>query len=60
MAIKIDPKKCPQNHKCPMIKMCPVDAISQEGNGLPIIDENKCIECGKCIKFCGMRAVSEK
>ena len=35
----------------------PAGAISQEGNSLPRIDPGKCIECGKCVKRCGMQAV---
>lgn len=58
MAIKINPDLCPQNHRCPLIKMCPKEAISQVGNQLPQISEEKCIECGKCIKSCGMHAIS--
>ena len=57
MPLIIDKNSCPQNHSCPMIPHCPVSAISQEGYGLPKIDADKCIECGKCIKICGMRAV---
>ena len=57
MALKIDKNKCPQNHLCPMISVCPVIAISQNGFGLPIIDQNLCINCRKCIKICPMKAV---
>lgn len=53
----IDKNLCPQNHKCPMISQCPVGAISQDGFGLPVIDHEKCIECGKCVRICGMGAV---
>lgn len=56
MAIIIDAKLCPQNHRCPMLSVCPAGAITQEGFGLPVIDPEKCIECGKCIKVCGRRA----
>lgn len=38
----------------------PVAAISQNGYGLPVIDETECIECGKCAKYCPMRAVERK
>jgi ferredoxin len=37
-----------------------VGAISQNNYGLPVIDETLCIECGKCIKYCPMRAVVNK
>ena len=57
MPIVIDAKRCPQNHRCPMIPYCPVGAISQDRSGLPVIDAEKCIECGKCVKICAMKAV---
>ncbi|MDP4208247.1 MAG: 4Fe-4S binding protein [Bacteroidota bacterium] len=60
MALTISPLSCPQNHRCPIVNICPVGAISQDGYGLPVIDEEKCIECGKCKKFCPMKAVVSK
>jgi ferredoxin len=57
MALTINPLTCPQNHRCPITRVCPVGAISQNGYGLPVIDEIACIECGKCAKYCPMRAV---
>ena len=57
MALTIDAARCPQNHRCPLLAICPVGAITQQGYGLPVIVTEKCIECGKCVKFCGMRAV---
>ncbi|MEF9924589.1 MAG: 4Fe-4S dicluster domain-containing protein [Muribaculaceae bacterium] len=56
MAIIIDSIRCPQNHRCPLIKLCPVQAITQEGYALPVIDNKKCIECGKCVNKCPMGA----
>lgn len=56
--IKIDPNKCPGNHRCPIITVCPVNAIIQTKYEVPRIDENKCIKCGKCVRFCAMRAIS--
>lgn len=50
--ITVDENRCPQNHKCPAIKVCPVNAISQNNFELPIIDNNVCINCQKCVKFC--------
>lgn len=60
MALSISPNYCPQNHHCPIISVCPVGAISQNGYGLPIIDETKCTECGKCTRYCPMHAVIKK
>lgn len=51
--ITVNKEKCPQNHKCPAIVVCPKGAISQENiYCLPKIDKDKCIDCGKCMKFC--------
>lgn len=54
----INKSRCPQNHRCPAIKVCPVGALTQNGYEAPKIDLNKCIKCGKCPKFCPMRAIS--
>lgn len=53
MKIMVNQQKCPQNHRCPSIAVCPMKAISQKDNhSLPVIAEDKCIACGKCIQFC--------
>jgi len=57
MAATVLKDRCPQNHKCPAIKVCPVGAITQKGFGLPAIDKDKCTECGECTDFCPMRAI---
>jgi len=57
--ITIDKNKCPQNHRCPSIAVCPVGAISQNGFELPIINQELCVECGKCINFCPKRAIQK-
>jgi len=57
--ITIDKNKCPQNHSCPSIAVCPVGAISQNGFELPIINQELCVECGKCINFCPKRAIQK-
>ena len=53
----IDAHACPQNHRCPLVNICPVQAISQQGYGLPVTDNDLCIECGKCSRSCPMGAV---
>ena len=57
--MKINPSRCPQNHKCPAMGICSVGAITQSGVGLPKIDSAKCIDCGKCISFCPRRAIGK-
>lgn len=59
MQITVNEHRCPQNHPCPAVRVCPVGAIKQKGYDLPEIDYNKCIKCKKCIKFCPMRAIGE-
>lgn len=40
--------------------MCPVGAISQDADGFPVIDYSHCIECGKCVRKCPMKAMEQK
>ena len=49
--------RCPQNHPCPSVRVCPVGALLQQGYAAPTVDEDKCIKCGKCVKFCPMKAL---
>jgi len=48
---------CPQSHKCPSVDVCPVGALSQVGFNAPVVDNDKCIRCGKCCKTCPMKAL---
>lgn len=57
MPITVNNQRCPQNHACPAIKLCPVGAIEQKGHAAPTIDQAKCIQCEKCVMFCPMRAL---
>ena len=57
--IHVDKKICPHNHVCPLIKVCPVGAISQDPDGFPVIDYSRCIECGKCVRSCPMKAMKQ-
>jgi len=58
--MKVSNRRCPQNHRCPAIYQCPTGAITQDGYGLPKIDDEKCIDCRKCIMYCPMGAISGK
>jgi Fe-S-cluster-containing hydrogenase component 2 len=53
------PHKCPQDHPCPCVRICPVDAVYQQGFSAPRIDKDKCIECAKCVRFCPYQAIAE-
>ncbi|MEG1613056.1 MAG: 4Fe-4S ferredoxin [Clostridia bacterium] len=54
----IDIDRCPQNHLCPSVKVCPVGALLQNGFNAPTVDDKKCICCGKCVKFCPKQVFS--
>ena len=70
----IDPAKCKECGKCsqacpynaiahlerPCKKVCPVDAITYDENGICVIDEKKCIQCGACIHSCPFGAIGTK
>lgn len=57
MKIIVNQNKCPQDHNCPAIAVCPKEAITQEDSwSLPVIDYEKCIVCGKCLQFCPKNA----
>jgi Fe-S-cluster-containing hydrogenase component 2 len=51
--LTVNAAKCPQNHRCPSIAVCPHGAITQKDNhSLPVIDPAKCVLCGRCIRHC--------
>lgn len=57
MKLKVIKERCPQNHSCPSVRICPTNALKQNGNSAPTVDYDLCIECGKCVKFCPMKAL---
>lgn len=57
MILAVKKSRCPQNHSCPSVRVCPVGALSQKGYAAPVVDMEKCIKCGKCERFCPMRAL---
>lgn len=56
--LRVDPRRCPQNHPCPAVRVCPTNALKQKGFGLPSVDMDSCITCGKCVRYCPMGAIS--
>lgn len=57
MAIIVDTNRCPQNHPCPSIRVCPANALIQKGFNAPVVDTDKCILCKKCVRYCPMGAI---
>ena len=57
MILAVKESRCPANHPCPSVRVCPVGALKQNGYDAPIVDMEKCIKCGKCVRFCPMRAL---
>lgn len=39
-------------------KVCPVDALSLNSNGFPIVNEKSCIGCGICLSRCNYGAIN--
>lgn len=46
------PVMCMQCEDASCIKVCPVSALSRDGNGAVIADPNKCVLCKMCISAC--------
>lgn len=57
--IQVDKNICPHNHVCPLIKTCPVSAITQDADGYPVIDYTLCIECEVCVSKCPKKAMKQ-
>ncbi len=55
LVVKIE--RCPQNHPCPSIRVCPANALTQKGFSAPEVDQEKCVKCGKCVRYCPKRAL---
>lgn len=55
--LKVIVSRCPQNHSCPSVSVCPVGALEQKGFSAPIVKKEKCIKCGKCARFCPKMAL---
>lgn len=60
MAIIVDKSRCPQNHSCPSVRVCPAGALIQEGFRAPRVDAEKCVVCKKCVRYCPMGAIQDR
>lgn len=61
----IDPRKCDSSIMCPARRSCPEKAISQEKlgilrRGVAVVDSEKCVSCGACLKMCPHGAIAMK
>ena len=56
--IRVNRNRCPENHPCPSVRVCPVEALKQIRYSAPTADMDKCIKCGKCVRYCPMGAIS--
>jgi ferredoxin len=52
MVLNVRENRCPQNHLCPAVRVCPFGALTQRGVGAPAVDLSKCTGCGKCVRVC--------
>ena len=55
--LTVDKDLCPQDHRCPAMRVCPTGALVQESFALPSVLYDKCILCGKCVSFCPKKAL---
>lgn len=53
----VDLARCPQNHLCPSVPICPTNALSQHGFAAPDIDHDACVSCGRCVSYCPKNAL---
>ncbi|HOK26533.1 MAG TPA: 4Fe-4S binding protein [Bacteroidales bacterium] len=59
--VEVRETRCPRNHYCPLIRICPVGAITQtDPFSAPVIDHEKCTGCGRCVRYCGYGAIMMK
>lgn len=55
--VTVHADRCPQNHRCPALRVCPVGALSQVGFSAPSVDEARCTDCGRCARACSTFSV---
>lgn len=56
MAVTVLKDRCPQNHPCPSVRICPYGALKQRGFAAPEVAADRCTDCAKCVRFCPMGA----
>jgi Fe-S-cluster-containing hydrogenase component 2 len=58
MSLKVIASRCPQNHACPAVRICPTGALAQRGMAAPSVEQAKCTNCGKCVRYCPTGALA--
>lgn len=59
--ILINEAYCPKSHKCPVLRICPTEAITQKDIfSPPEIDQSKCTNCGECASECNVFQLERK
>lgn len=53
--VEIDRKRCIDCGACTGV--CPTEALTLNGEGTLVLEEDKCILCGNCLKACAVGAV---
>ncbi len=59
MSTQVNIRRCPGNHTCPSIRVCPTNALKQDGIKAPYVDKDLCTDCGVCVAFCPMGAIEK-
>ena len=53
--LEVNKLRCPANHTCPAVTVCQYNALKQNGHNAPEVNMDM---CGKCVRFCPMRALN--
>ncbi len=57
MPVRIEKEVCIGCGAC--VGVCPVAALSMDGDGKAIVDDALCIDCGACVGTCPVSAISQ-
>lgn len=49
---------CVQCEEASCVNVCPAGALSKDGLGRIVVDDNLCVRCGSCIKACPYHGIT--